>query len=184
MILITLYRLFFWWSISKIEKGYYRLPGAGYAAINPELKDINPEDYSYIQRFKILSDVAVGSDEYYQYKDIMDARYANNQLTDYEKDIYLDTIDKLSKKSIAKDFYTAPEGDNGLIGSSVSKYWKMITSLSESPTESLTFLRPSAKFIHQRTAVEDYEKHKYMVAIMPCGQVHILTLSSQQLMMF
>ena len=34
----------------------------------------------------------------------------------------------------------------------------MITSLSESPTESLTFLRPSAKFIHQRTAVEDYEK--------------------------
>lgn len=142
----------------KIEKGYYRLPGAGYAAINPELKDINPEDYSYIQRFKILSDVAVGSDEYYQYKDIMDARYANNQLTDYEKDIYLDTIDKLSKKSIAKDFYTAPEGDNGLIGSSVSKYWKMITSLSESPTESLTFLRPSAKFIHQRTAVEDYEK--------------------------
>ena len=143
---------------TKIEKGYYRLPGAGYAAINPELKDINPEDYSYIQRFKILSDVAVGSDEYYQYKDIMDARYANNQLTDYEKDIYLDTIDKLSKKSIAKDFYTAPEGDNGLIGSSVSKYWKMITSLSESPTESLTFLRPSAKFIHQRTAVEDYEK--------------------------
>lgn len=142
----------------KVEKGYFRLPGEGYASLNPELKDINPENYPYIQRFKILSDVAIGSDEYYQYKDIMDARYANNQLTEYEQGIYLDTIEKLNKRSVARDFYEEPIADNGMLGNSISKYWKLATSLSETPAESLTFLRPSAKFIHQRTAIEDYEK--------------------------
>ena len=37
-------------------------------------------------------------------KDIMDARYANNQLTEYEQGIYLDTIEKLNKRSVVRDF--------------------------------------------------------------------------------
>ena len=29
----------------KVDQGFARLPGAGYEAIHPELKDVNPEDY-------------------------------------------------------------------------------------------------------------------------------------------
>lgn len=30
---------------AKIDQGYARLPGAGYAAVHPELKDVKPENY-------------------------------------------------------------------------------------------------------------------------------------------
>src|ERR1035437_3798927 len=42
----------------KIDDGYARLPGAGYAALHPELKDIDPEDYPDIHKMSILADVA------------------------------------------------------------------------------------------------------------------------------
>lgn len=41
----------------KIDEGYARLPGAGYEAIHPELKDIDPEDYPDLVKMKILGDV-------------------------------------------------------------------------------------------------------------------------------
>lgn len=139
----------------KVEKGYFRLPGEGYASQHEELKGINPENYPFIQRFKILADVAMGSDEYYQYKDIMDARAANGQLTEYENSIYQDTLSKISERSVQKNFYEESPNAEG-IGGAVSSYWKGISSAAELPTESLTFLRPGAKLIHQRTAMEDY----------------------------
>jgi hypothetical protein len=40
------------------------LPGAGYAALHPELKDIDPEDYPDIHKMAILADVAPYSREY------------------------------------------------------------------------------------------------------------------------
>src|ERR1700755_1825238 len=41
-----------------------RLPGAGYEAIHPELKGVNPEDYPDIHKLAILADVAPYSREY------------------------------------------------------------------------------------------------------------------------
>lgn len=134
----------------KIEKGYFRLPGEGYALQNKELEGVDPNDYPFIHRYKILSDVAMGSDEYYHYKDIIEARASNNQLTDYELDLFNKINYQTSKRSVKKEFYS--NENDGL----VSRYWKSITSASELPTESLTFLRPSAKLIHKRTALEDY----------------------------
>jgi hypothetical protein len=34
----------------KVDQGFARLPGAGYEAIHPELKDVNPEDYPDIHK--------------------------------------------------------------------------------------------------------------------------------------
>lgn len=42
----------------KTDQGFARLPGAGYEAIHPELKDVNPEDYPDINKLAILADVA------------------------------------------------------------------------------------------------------------------------------
>jgi hypothetical protein len=46
--------------------GYARLPGAGYAALHPELTDVDPEDYPDIHKMAILADVAPYSREYHQ----------------------------------------------------------------------------------------------------------------------
>jgi hypothetical protein len=50
----------------KIDQGFARLPGAGYAALHPELKDVDPEDYPDINKLSILADVAPYSREYNQ----------------------------------------------------------------------------------------------------------------------
>ena len=51
----------------KVDEGYARLPGEGYAALHPELKDVNPEDYPDIHKLAILADVAPYSREYNTY---------------------------------------------------------------------------------------------------------------------
>jgi len=48
----------------KVDQGYARLPGAGYEAIHPELKGLDPEDYPHIARLRILGDIAPYSREY------------------------------------------------------------------------------------------------------------------------
>jgi hypothetical protein len=48
----------------KVDQGFARLPGAGYAALHPELEGVNPEDYPDITKMAILADVAPYSREY------------------------------------------------------------------------------------------------------------------------
>ena len=50
----------------RIDDGYARLPGAGYEALHPKLKGLNPEDYPDIHKLRILADVAPYSREYNQ----------------------------------------------------------------------------------------------------------------------
>ena len=49
---------------TKVDEGYARLPGAGYAALHPELEGVDPEDYPDITKLSILGDVAPYSREY------------------------------------------------------------------------------------------------------------------------
>jgi hypothetical protein len=49
---------------TKIDQGFARLPGAGYEAIHPELKGVDPEDYPDIYKMSILADVVPYSREY------------------------------------------------------------------------------------------------------------------------
>ena len=53
----------------KVEEGYARLPGAGYAALHPELERVDPEDYPDIDKLRILGDVAPYSREYQKLHD-------------------------------------------------------------------------------------------------------------------
>ena len=48
----------------NVAYGEVRLPGAGYAAIRPELKNVNPENYPDIYKYSILADVAPHSREF------------------------------------------------------------------------------------------------------------------------
>lgn len=145
---------------ASIDRGYYRLPGEGYAELFPELKGLDPNDYPDIFKYKILSDVAMGSNEYYAYKDEMDRRDEADVLTDYERKIY-DTVknqelEKSVHKKFAEDLGEKDLNNAGMGNKFMAELWAGATRLAESPTESLTFFRPAAKFLHQRTAVEDY----------------------------
>ena len=52
----------------KVPDSYARLPGAGYEALHPELKDVDPEDYPDIHKMAILADVAPYSRECHTYR--------------------------------------------------------------------------------------------------------------------
>jgi hypothetical protein len=57
---------------TKVDEGYARLPGAGYAALHPELEGLDPEDYPDITKLSILGDVAPYSREYNRIRAIVE----------------------------------------------------------------------------------------------------------------
>lgn len=71
----------------KVDEGYARLPGAGYEAIHPELKGLNPEDYPDIHKLAILGDVAPYSREYniFRQKVGNDSQDSTELRIEYEK---------------------------------------------------------------------------------------------------
>src|ERR1035437_5275705 len=72
---------------TKVEEGYARVPGAGYEALHPELKGINPEDYPDIAKMRILGDVAPYSREYQKYAGIVrhSSQYDSDIRAEYER---------------------------------------------------------------------------------------------------
>ncbi len=49
---------------TKVKEGEIRLPGRGYEALHPDVAGLGPEEYPLFHRFKILSDVAMYSDQF------------------------------------------------------------------------------------------------------------------------
>lgn len=146
---------------TKVEKGELRLPGKGYASIHKELEGLNPEDYPDIYKYKILSDVALGSDQYYQLKNSMEKKFESSAMSEQEAKIFTETRDQLYDKSIQKTFHEYKDPSElegvGLLGKLKAKVWEFASHNAEQPLESLTFFRPAGKYIHQRSSIEDYQ---------------------------
>jgi hypothetical protein len=147
---------------TQVENGLYRLPGAGYEALHPILEGYDKEDYPDIFKFKILSDIAMGSDAYYDAKNRIETRRDDGTLTDHEQGMLSTITDQelqRSKKKRFNEYRTDAEMQGvGMLGKAVNSYWETVTHNAETPAEFLTFFRPGGKMIHQRTAIEDYEK--------------------------
>ena len=155
----------FW---DKVENGYDRLPGKGYEAWNPELSGIDPNDYPDIDKFKILSDVAFGSNEYYKMYEKMEDMYRRKvageetELSDEDaarfEEIYIQSQERSRKKRFFE--YKTDEELEGISmwGRMLGSIWESTTHNAELSTERLTFFRPAGKLLHQRTAIEDYVK--------------------------
>lgn len=141
------------------ERGEVLLPGKGYAELTPELKDLDPEDYPLAYRYKILQNVAKGSAEHQSLRDNLAANL--DSLSDKEKEVFFEGYAQEQVRDKEKTFYEYKTQEQK------SRYnplmllqntlWESF-SHKESPFEPLTPFRPMAKFIHQRTAVEDYIK--------------------------
>lgn len=140
--------------------GYTMLPGSrGFDALHPELRGIDPNDYSDAWKYRILQNVARGSKEHYAYRDKLIAEV--DTLSDYDKDIFFTAYEQDMARNEEKRFFeykTEDEkADMNVFQLFQNALWEGVSHL-ESPTEPLTPFRPMAKFLHQRTAIEDYRR--------------------------
>jgi len=87
----------------RVDDGYARLPGAGYEALHPELKGIDPEEYPDIHKLRILADVAPYSREYntFRQKVAGDAKYDTGLEIELEK--IIDRVRQTKESSIRMD---------------------------------------------------------------------------------
>jgi hypothetical protein len=85
----------------KIDEGYARLPGAGYAALHPELKDVDPEDYPDIHKMSILADVAPYSREYHTFRQKVGQQAQGNTELEIEYEKILNRV-KQTRESVIK----------------------------------------------------------------------------------
>lgn len=91
-------------AFGKIAEGEVRLPGRGYAALNPELEGVAPEDYSMIHRYKILADVAPFSPQAKFYKKIVKELQKQGALSESEEDMYQTIQEQHQAKKVFKQF--------------------------------------------------------------------------------
>lgn len=142
---------------SLVENGYSRLPGRGFEALHPELKGISPENYPLIYRYKILSDVAKGSREQFDTRRQIIDQYKKGRLSKREEDLLVETLDKEVARETRKKFREDKVKVDGVLGTLQNSLWNSLATVSNlNPLEMLTPWRPFDKFMHQRTAVEDY----------------------------
>ena len=94
----------------KVDQGFARLPGAGYAALHPELEDVNPEDYPDINKMAILADVAPYSREYNTYRLKVGKQAKGNTELQIEYEKILDRVRQTRESVIrmADRHFTAP----------------------------------------------------------------------------
>ena len=139
-----------------VDRGEERLPGVGLESLYPELKGVDAEDYSLVFKHKILSNVAKGSEEFINARKQAIEAYQQGKLSANEIDILGTTLDQELERDRKKDFYDTPSKFQGPLGSVHNALWETIRANAESPLEMLTPIRPAAKFLHKRTAIEDY----------------------------
>ena len=149
---------------SHMENGEYLLPGSkGFETLNPELKGVDPNNYPLVHQYKILQNVARGSSEHIAVKKYLAEHL--DELSEKEKDVFFEAYGQDTERDVQKrftDYKTGSEKSNmGVIGLTQNAIWESFSHL-ESPLEPLTPFRPMAKFVHQRTAVEDYIKTQLM----------------------
>lgn len=141
------------------EHGETLLPSKGFAELTPELKDIDPNDYPLAYQYKILQNVAKGSAEHIATRnyllDNMDT------LSEKDKEVFFEAYEQEKDREQEKKFYEYKTSDEkarfGILQTAQNALWESF-SHRESDFEPLTPFRPMAKFVHQRTAIEDYKR--------------------------
>ncbi len=140
-------------------RGETMLPGKGYAELTPELKGINSNDYPLVYQYKILQNVAKGSPEHQSLRDYLATNLET--LSPSEQNVFFEAYGQEKSREQEKRFFEyktdADRSRMGFLQLMQSTLWDSISHL-ESPLEPLTPFRPMAKFVHQRTAIEDYQK--------------------------
>ena len=143
----------------KIQEGEARLPGNGYAALHPELEGVDPQDYPWLTRLKILGDVAVFSNETRSALARAENMLQSGELTPEEESQVLTVKDQIAQIKQRKEFKDLKDwSEDSVVERGPGKYWETLAHNAEVPWESILPFRPASKFVHARDPLEDYEK--------------------------
>jgi len=174
---------------AKVPEGELRLPGVGYEARYPELEGIEPSKYPLIHRWKILADVAPYSEKYGKHLSMVRAARKRRDWTDYEENLFQQTLEQIKAKKQRKEFreyqYLSPTGgikrsseessslltqlneikkagveEPGLFKKLFGGYWELLSHNAETALDQMTPVSPGAKLVHERTAIESYEREQ------------------------
>jgi hypothetical protein len=173
---------------TKVPFGETRLPGPGLEALYPELRGVAAEDYSASWKHKILGDIAPYTDKYKQSLRIVRAARKESDWSEAEEQRFQNTMAQVKARKQKKEFneykYLTPMGDiptgakaesselmiamNEMKAAGVEKpsmfdrvfggYWELLSHNAETAFDQMTPVSPGAKLVHQRTAIEDYER--------------------------
>ncbi len=165
---------------AAIPEGEIRLPGPGMAALYPELKGVEPEDYSDIWKLHVLGDVAPYSESYGRMLGQVQSQYQAGHLSKEEGEHFREIRERVSSQKKRKEFtpykYTTrgeteaqetlakinreskSDKEPSWFSRAVGTYWEQLAHHAETPMEYLTPLSPAMKMVHMRTAIEDYER--------------------------
>ena len=141
------------------EHGETLLPSKGFAELTPELKGIDPNDYPLAYQYKILQNVAKGSSEHIATRNYLLENM--DTLSEKDKAVFFEAYEQEKDREQEKTFYeyktSQDKAKYGILQTAQNALWESF-SHKESNFEPLTPFRPMAKFVHQRTAIEDYKK--------------------------
>lgn len=116
----------------KIDQGFARLPGDGYAALHPEVEGLDPEDYPDLVKFKILADVAPYSKEYANYRGRIAAEARFDTGVDIEFQKVLDQVHQ-TKESVVRTEDRRFTKDVDTLAGTIESATPVAFSLSEYP---------------------------------------------------
>lgn len=147
-----------------VEWGEARLPGAGFAALHPELAGVDPEAYPLLYKYQILADISPLTPEFYGAQQSIYKQRQAGLLTAKEID-WIDRIDSNRSKVINKLSYKdLPDGAIGLPGSGLTRsLWhtgQSALSAIAAPAEYMIPMgfRPIQKLLGgNRDAIQQYE---------------------------
>jgi hypothetical protein len=109
---------------TRVDDGYARLPGEGFAALHPELRGVSPEDYPDIYKMSILADVAPYSREYNSVRQSVLGAGKDDTALRIEYDKIVQRVQQTKDSGIKMDDrrFTAPiEEINGTVES--ASFW-------------------------------------------------------------
>lgn len=105
----------------SVQWGETRLPGAGFAAMHPELAGVDPEAYPLLYKYQILSDLAPLTPEFFKAQQALYTQRQAGAFTAREID-WIDRVDANRSKVVNRLSYRdAPEGAITLPGSGISR---------------------------------------------------------------
>lgn len=147
----------------SVEWGEGRLPGAGYAALHPELRGVDPESYPLLHKYAILSDVAPMSPEYNILKQQVYKRRQSGGFSHSEID-YMEQVDQQHSR-VVSGFEDDRMHDRAirLPGSSITRdawgFGQRVARRGSAPLEYLVPMgfRPTQKLMGDRDPIEQYE---------------------------
>lgn len=151
---------------SRLPSGSSRLPGHGYSALHPDLKDVDPENYPLWYKFEILSNVAPYSKEFRKVKSKIYSMRKNGKLSP-DIELMIDNIDKnVASQRLKRNYYIESEEQKNqsyperLIRNTYFNTLDFVKKIA-APFEYLTFggIRPFQKFLPPGDVISDYEQY-------------------------